>query len=115
MATRRCLPSVPPRKRARYSNAMIQKTRKGVRGRASNNMGEQTISADAAVLAMRTSSIIPVIDFCLLQGYGARNSLHSEIVYFVPQSEWNGYTIDWDSVYRHFFKMDFALQSSFVT
>ena len=58
MASRRPFPSVPPRKRARYSKAPIQNTRKGVFGRAASNMMEQTIAEDTAVPATRDSFVM---------------------------------------------------------
>src|SRR5688572_5079723 len=89
MARRRRLPSVPPRKRARYSNAAIQNTRKGVRGRAPSNMGEQTITADTAVPVIRTSSVMPLIDLRDYRVKAADDPGHSGIVDFVPQKERN--------------------------
>jgi len=58
MAIRRCLPRVSPPNRARNSKAAIQKTRKGVFGRAANRRGVQIINADIAVAATRANSVI---------------------------------------------------------
>jgi len=60
MATRRRVPSVSPRKRARYSKAATHNTRKGVLGREASNIGKQTIAADTAVRATRASSMMRV-------------------------------------------------------